>query len=120
MAKDLDTTGNGVTTKIDKSGATIHIKWAVVATLVGATSLFGGRAFLPGGSGADQGVETVQQTLDAHCKAQTVTEGTQREQMVELRTKLDAMREDLRDIKQMMLRTQRVGEASVRSSKPDS
>ena len=105
MAKDVDN-GNGVTITATKSGATIHLKWALIAVVFAGGGMFSGRAFLPTSRGDDAVVE-VKKTLTEHCGKQAQTESAQREQMVELKTKLENMSQDLRDIKQMLMRTQR-------------
>lgn len=120
MTKDKgEDTANGVTITASTSGATIHLKWALIAILVGGGGLFGGRLVLPNYSECATGAE-MKKVIAEHCVQQAKTESAQREQMVELKTKLENMSQDVRDIKQMLMRTQRGVGYSPQASSPDS
>jgi hypothetical protein len=97
-----ETAGNGVTVKPEKKGVSLHVTWATIAAILGAGGLLGGREFFP--SRPDATVTTLRKTFEEHGKAQQVTESRQGEKIVELGTKIDNLRDDVRDIKQLLLR----------------
>jgi hypothetical protein len=97
-----ETAGNGVTVKPEKKGVSLHVTWATIAAILGTGGLLGGREFFP--SRPDATATTLRKTFEEHGKAQQVTESRQGEKIVELGTKIDNLRDDVRDIKQLLLR----------------
>jgi len=101
MAQEAE---NGFRATPDKKGISLHLTWAMVALALGGSGLWGGRSFMADRNTLDGTIVTTQKDFDDHCKAQADTEKKQGEKLVELGAKVDAMREDLRDIKGMMMR----------------
>ncbi|RPJ18803.1 MAG: hypothetical protein EHM35_21475 [Planctomycetaceae bacterium] len=114
MAKEAE---NGFTATPDKKGVSLHLTWAMIALALGGSGLLGGRTFMAGRSTLDRTIVMTQDDFNHHCEAQADTEKKQGEKLVELGAKVDAMREDLRDIKGMLMRQRsdtgrpRIGEA---------
>lgn len=107
MVKRADTTGNEVMIFASKAGATIHLKWALVAVLFAGGGLYSGQVMsIPAMNQKAGAIGELEKTLSNHCAAQTKTESEQREQVVEIKTRLENMSQDLRDIKQLLMRGQ--------------
>jgi hypothetical protein len=118
MAKETES-GGGVTITATKTGATIHLKWALIAVLVGGGGVISGRTLFPNFQECATGGE-MKKVMAEHCLKQTTTETAQQLQMVELKTKLETMGQDVRDIKQMLMRSQRPSSFAPQTPAPES